>query len=586
MTSKTTQGQEGRDKAVADMFVMMDEKLTGELLPQNVQAAHEMIRMGGISLPQVKAAMQYTCLDPNVCEEWEFLDLLKEMDRRYYLVQDFRWEFSMLDVDATDTITEAQARWFMQSVHGEQFSWQRWESFTKSRPAPGTKVSFAEIEVDLCNIPCRTDVLLEVEEEKRKREEAERKKRLEQEKRKRMKEKLEQDKQKLLEEQKRIQEEKDRIAKENKQKDDLAKTKAAEAQRIKEAEAEALRREEEEKKQREEERERHRREKEENDRRKIEEEEKLEKLRQEAEEKRRKAEEEAKDIEATAEAAAKEEADAEHAAREAVELRKRAQDSKSKKELEEKEAEALRRQKEMKEKKIRANLKVAIKKRKRVPLKTGVDEFKKAKLEDYDGDVPVAEQLLKLASAKDRLNNAMDARQVKQLEEAMKFVKTNGFEQDMQPEMIEANNLLLRLRRLERIRAEILELKQSTVAEIRSYSAPPVIVQSVMVGTFLLLGHAEKETKEWKKVQALVGKTGKEGLKRRCLEYDPASLLTKMDIANRAKEKMAAFELDDVRDVSAGAATFYLWASNMIEEAEMMDAQKERDSKSRMDDVL
>jgi len=34
-----------------------------------------------------------------------------------------------------------------------------------------------------------------------------------------------------------------------------------------------------------------------------------------------------------------------------------------------------------------------------------------------------------------------------------------------------------------------------------------------------------------------------------------------METAIKAKNKMAAFELDDVRDVSAGAATFYLWVS-------------------------
>ena len=81
---------------------------------------------------------------------------------------------------------------------------------------------------------------------------------------------------------------------------------------------------------------------------------------------------------------------------------KRAQDAKTKKELEEKEAEAARRQKEMQEKKIRANLKVAIKKRKRSPLKKSLDEFKKAKLADHDGDVPVAERLLQLGTAKER----------------------------------------------------------------------------------------------------------------------------------------------------------------------------------------
>ena len=89
----------------------------------------------------------------------------------------------------------------------------------------------------------------------------------------------------------------------------------------------------------------------------------------------------------------------------------------------------------------------------------------------------------------------MAGRQLKELEDAMTNVKKNGFEPDLQADMLEANDLLLRLRRLERIRAEILELKQSTVAEIRSYSNPPAIVHSVMIATFLILGHAESETK-------------------------------------------------------------------------------------------
>ena len=53
----------------------------------------------------------------------------------------------------------------------------------------------------------------------------------------------------------------------------------------------------------------------------------------------------------------------------------------------------------------------------------------------------------------------------------------------------------MQLRRLERIRAEILELKQSTVAEIRSYQKPPLVVHQVMTGTFVLLGHKAKEMK-------------------------------------------------------------------------------------------
>lgn len=89
----------------------------------------------------------------------------------------------------------------------------------------------------------------------------------------------------------------------------------------------------------------------------------------------------------------------------------------------------------------------------------------------------------------------MESRLLKTLESAVNYVKRNGFEPQLAREMIEANRILFQLRRLERIRAEILELKQSTVAEIRSYSKPPAIVHTVMIATFLLHGHREKETK-------------------------------------------------------------------------------------------
>lgn len=61
----------------------------------------------------------------------------------------------------------------------------------------------------------------------------------------------------------------------------------------------------------------------------------------------------------------------------------------------------------------------------------------------------------------------------------------------------------------------------------------------------------------WKTVQALVGKTGKEGLKRRCIECKPEKI--NPTDAKRAKTLLDKFELDEIRDVSAGAATFYVW---------------------------
>ena len=93
------------------------------------------------------------------------------------------------------------------------------------------------------------------------------------------------------------------------------------------------------------------------------------------------------------------------------------------------------------------------------------------------------------------LHKAMSKREIEEIERAMAFVRKHGFEVELAREMASAGKVLGRLRRLERIRHEILELKQSTVAEIRSYTNPPPIVHTVMTAVFLLLGHAEKETK-------------------------------------------------------------------------------------------
>lgn len=89
----------------------------------------------------------------------------------------------------------------------------------------------------------------------------------------------------------------------------------------------------------------------------------------------------------------------------------------------------------------------------------------------------------------------MTKRELEELEKAINAIKKHGLEVPLAKELGEASKLLTRLKRLERIRHEILELKQATVAEIRSYQNPPAVVHKVMTATFLLLGHQEKETK-------------------------------------------------------------------------------------------
>ena len=57
----------------------------------------------------------------------------------------------------------------MQMVHGEFFSKHKWETFLRQRAVPGSGVTFAEIEVILCDIPSLAELL---EEEKHERTEA------------------------------------------------------------------------------------------------------------------------------------------------------------------------------------------------------------------------------------------------------------------------------------------------------------------------------------------------------------------------------------------------------------------------------
>lgn len=65
---------------------------------------------------------------------------------------------------------------------------------------------------------------------------------------------------------------------------------------------------------------------------------------------------------------------------------------------------------------------------------------------------------------------------------------------------------------------------------------------------------------QWKQVQIMIGKTGKDSLKRRVSEFKVEDL--KIEVALKAKLIFQEYQLDDVRDVSAGAATFYVWVSS------------------------
>nr|XP_039271379.1 GRB10-interacting GYF protein 2-like [Styela clava] len=511
--------------SMKNLFTFFDVKKNGCISAPQLQILHEEIRMGGISMPQVLASIECKNLNRHSVYLSDMPDILQEMDRRYYLVQDLQWEFALLDRNHSGVIPIKTARFLMEARHGKMFSERSWKRLLSTRPIPEAPISFAEMEVELCNVMQPDINVVDVnaihEAEERERQKAMLLKAKKESERKKRDEEAKNLERKKMEEAKRL-------AEENARK----------------LEAEKL------------ERENQKRNADEERRREAEERGK----REEEERKRNAMDAEAKDKEAEEqeELAIQQERMLRDAAEKEINAEKRKKAEKEAKAAAKK-AEAARKQR------IRTTLKVAVESQNRQKLTRATKDFKEAKLSDTDGDLAKAEKLLKMFQCSDVLHDGISKRMISQLESGLSTAKKNGFDKRGLTDLVgQAGELLIRLRRLEKLRHEVLELKSSTIAEIRSYQKPPTVVHDVMMATYLLLGTPQKETQKWSNVQILLGKTGREGLKRRIGQ------LTVTDVNNatatKAKSLMGEIDLEMIRDVSAGAATFYVWVEGMVEE--------------------
>ncbi|WAR15075.1 HIL-like protein [Mya arenaria] len=165
-----------------------------------------------------------------------------------------------------------------------------------------------------------------------------------------------------------------------------------------------------------------------------------------------------------------------------------------------------------------------------------------------------------LGELRDKLSSAIDSQNLEDLERAVDLVESKGYATKLHNELREAKDLIARLKRLQKL------IHERTISEIRSYAHPIAEIHTVMRATLLLLGNPEEETKDWKNVQAVIGKTGKMSLKRRIQELDVNKL--KAETVMRTKALLRDIKLEDIVIISAGAATFYNWSNGMAEEYE------------------
>lgn len=192
-----------------------------------------------------------------------------------------------------------------------------------------------------------------------------------------------------------------------------------------------------------------------------------------------------------------------------------------------------------------------------------------------DDFVKKAKKWLELLQAKEDLQNASQRRELDALDKALARAKAANFDNQLDLQIVVAQRLRDQLARIEKLRHSVLNMDQKTIAEIRTYSNPPDGVHQSLMGAFLLLGHSMKEVKVWRTCQSILGKTGRESVMRKIQKFDPKDCF--LDAALAAKKVTSEYTLEHIRDVSAGAATFFVWAKGMIEEVESTGGRAEED---------
>ena len=122
----------------------------------------------------------------------------------------------------------------------------------------------------------------------------------------------------------------------------------------------------------------------------------------------------------------------------------------------------------------------------------------------------------------------------------------------------QAKAMLKKLEHMQLLKKAIAQLNQKTIAEIRSFDQPKSEIIDVMKVTFLLLGIPAKELKEWKQIRGLIGKMGKQSLKRKINDFTiAAGKELPKKIIREATSLNKTVDVGRVAEISQGASSFF-----------------------------
>ncbi|XP_067935070.1 uncharacterized protein [Watersipora subatra] len=173
-----------------------------------------------------------------------------------------------------------------------------------------------------------------------------------------------------------------------------------------------------------------------------------------------------------------------------------------------------------------------------------------------------AENYLEVEGARRGLLLAVDEASEDSLEKAIEEAESVKHNSKLGEVIKQARQTLQKLR-VSNLKATVLNLDQTVIAELKSFATPPKPVETTMRATLMLLGSKKKEMREWKKIVAFMSKTGKESLKRRIIDFKLVNL--RDEVAEKSAKMLYKFSHDEAREASTGAAAFYIWAGGMLD---------------------
>ncbi|XP_013389753.1 uncharacterized protein LOC106158364 isoform X2 [Lingula anatina] len=194
-------------------------------------------------------------------------------------------------------------------------------------------------------------------------------------------------------------------------------------------------------------------------------------------------------------------------------------------------------------------------------LGDAIEEYKNNDVQDPEDYAQKATDLLNFHKAKEDLVSAMKRRHLDDLEKALSQGAVNNLNHEMDKLLELGTRIFEELTNLDLLKKEVDKLNQKTIAEIKAYNHPSNTIHQIMIATFMLLGHDEKELQSWQKVRALLAEHVKEKIK----QFDVTNLT--IDTALNAKKLLEGFELEKLKEVSVMIATFFAWCKGVIRES-------------------